>query len=81
MRLEPGHAIQDREPGFGFGQGLLGERFKTRRRRRRHRTRIRVREAVQPDPRLVDTCDRYPYKLAGRPVESRRAALPVGEHG
>ena len=49
VRLEPGHAIQDHEPGFGFGQDLLGERFKTSR-RGRHRTRICVREAVQPDP-------------------------------
>jgi hypothetical protein len=28
----------------------------------------------------VDTRERYPYKFAGRPVERRRAALPVGDY-
>jgi hypothetical protein len=29
---------------------------------------------------LVDTRERYPYKFAGRPVERRRVALPVGDY-
>ncbi len=28
----------------------------------------------------IDTRERYPYKFAGRPVDSRRTALPVGDY-
>jgi ERCC4 domain len=28
----------------------------------------------------IDTRERYPYKFAGRPVDCRRAALPVGDY-
>ena len=69
-------------PGRARGQPMIFWQTARTAQRARPGQRVPSRRASQLEQLAIeiDTRERYPYKFAGRSVESRRAALPVGDY-
>jgi ERCC4 domain len=69
-------------PGRANGRPMIFWQTARTAQRARPGQRVPTRRASQLDQLTidVDSRERYPYKFAGRPVERRRTALPIGDY-